>query len=208
MSSSNSGRGADHIYVAMNRTAPLVVVAGLALASCAPPPRGPAMESTAPAPDGRTTSAARSASGDAIRRLYEERINAGDLVRVGDFIDESYVGPNGERGPAGFARTVESLKAAFPDIRFVVEDIVDAGDRVAIRWSWDGTHTGSFRGIAPTGKRVHNTGIALYRMRGAKAVASVLESDRLGVLVALGVVDPAALPTPPGPSGDAGAARR
>lgn len=123
-----------------------------------------------------------------VKRIYEEAINGANAALLDELVSPEYVGPSGERGPAGFAANVEGVRAGFPDIRFRVEELVDGGDRVAIRWTWTGTHTGTFRGNAPTGKRVQNTGIAIYEIRNGKAVRAHLETDRLGILQALGVV--------------------
>lgn len=146
-----------------------------------------------------TSTSARGGGADVVRRLYEEAINQGRTDLYAELISADFVGPDGQRGVAGYTANVESVRAGFPDIRFHIEEIVDGGDRVAVRWSWEGTHTGSFRGFAPTGKRIRNTGIAIYEIKGGKAVRAVLETDRLGALQALGVL-PARGTPPPSPS--------
>jgi hypothetical protein len=45
-------------------------------------------------------------------------------------------------------------RAAFPDLRFNVEDALPSGDKVVMRGTASGTHEGEFMGIAPTGKSV------------------------------------------------------
>lgn len=135
-----------------------------------------------------------------IRRLYEEIINSGDLAALQEVIAPEYTGPNGEPGPAGFASTVTGLRAAFPDIRFTIEDLLADRDRVVVRWTWQGTHRGPFAGVAPTLRSVNNSGIAIYTLRGSRVISSVLQADRLGVLQQLGVV--------PAGVGQGGPARR
>jgi predicted ester cyclase len=123
-----------------------------------------------------------------VQRIYEDCINTGDLTRLAEFVDASYVGPNGERGPEGFAATVGGLRAGFPDIHFTLEDLVADGDRVALRWKWEGTHQNSFRGFEPTGKRVTNAAIGIYELRDGKVVRAWLQTDRLGFLDAMGAL--------------------
>jgi predicted ester cyclase len=123
-----------------------------------------------------------------VRKIYEECVNTGDLARLAEFVDVSYVGPNGERGPEGFAATVGGLRAGFPDIHFTLEDLVADGDRVALRWTWGGTHQNSFRGFEPTGKRVTNTAIGIYELRHGKVVRAWLQTDRLGFLETMGAL--------------------
>jgi predicted ester cyclase len=40
---------------------------------------------------------------------------------------------------------------AFPDLAFTVHETVLAGDRVAVRWSAEGTHAGDLRGYLQLG---------------------------------------------------------
>lgn len=124
----------------------------------------------------------------AVRRLYEEYINAARPELLPELVDPDYVGPQGERGPGGFAGTIDGLRGALPDLRFTLDDLVAEGDRVAVRWTWTGTHTGPFRGLAPSHRRVTNAGIAIYALRGGKVVGAWLQSDRLGFFQQIGVV--------------------
>jgi predicted ester cyclase len=59
---------------------------------------------------------------------------------------------------------------------------------VAVRWTWRGTHTGTFRGFAPSQKSVTNDGITLYQLKEDKIVRAALQTDRLGVLQQIGVL--------------------
>jgi predicted ester cyclase len=135
-----------------------------------------------------------------VQRIYEVAINERRPELTAELVSPDYVGPQGERGPGGFNDNVQSLLAGFPDIRFRIEDLLVEGDRVVVRWAWTGTHTGTFRGIAPTGRRVTTTGIVLYQLRDGKVVRNWLESDRLGVLQQLGVVPQNVGPAAPGPT--------
>jgi predicted ester cyclase len=128
------------------------------------------------------------ANKQAVRRIYDEAVNAGRTAILADLIGPEFTGPDGARGPAAFAANVTALRAGFPDIRFTIEDVVAEGDRVAVRWTWQGTHTGSFRGFAPSGKAVHDSGLVLYRFANGKVAAAVVETDRLGVLQQIGVI--------------------
>jgi steroid delta-isomerase-like uncharacterized protein len=124
----------------------------------------------------------------AVRRIYDEAVNAGRAEVLADLVSPEFTGPDGSRGPAAFAANVAALRAGFPDIRFAIEQVVAEGGRVAVRWTWTGTHTGTFRGFAATGKAVHDTGLVLYTFADGKVVDAVIETDRLGVLQQIGVV--------------------
>lgn len=131
---------------------------------------------------------------EVVRRIYEEAINTGRLELLDELVADAYEAPDGAKGAAAFGANVAELRAGFPDIRFTVEDLIGEGDRVAVRWSWIATHRGTFRRIAPTGKRITNSGIAIYQLRDGKIVRSWLETDRLGALQQMD-----AAPAPPLP---------
>ncbi len=61
-----------------------------------------------------------------------------------------------------------SLFSAFPDVTFVIEDVIQQGDRVAARVTLEGTHRGEFAGIPATGKRMKVYDFAMYRIAGGK----------------------------------------
>lgn len=44
----------------------------------------------------------------------------------------------------GFKQLLPTLRQAFPDALFEVEDLVAEGDKVALRVSWTATHQGEF----------------------------------------------------------------
>lgn len=73
-------------------------------------------------------------------------------------------------GAAHFKQFVQTFRAAFPNIRITVEDVVAEGDKVAARCLVSGTHSGDSLGIAPTQKEIQIEGIALVRIADGKIV--------------------------------------
>jgi steroid delta-isomerase-like uncharacterized protein len=61
-----------------------------------------------------------------------------------------------------------SLFNAFPDVTFVIEDVVQQDDRLAARVTLEGTQRGEFAGIPATGKRMKVYDFAMYRLAGGK----------------------------------------
>jgi predicted ester cyclase len=53
---------------------------------------------------------------------------------------------------------------AFPDLHFVLEDVVSDADRVAVRWTATGTQNGPFFDLAPTGRPARWTGMDMVRL--------------------------------------------
>ncbi|WP_119067028.1 ester cyclase [Rubrobacter indicoceani] len=68
----------------------------------------------------------------------------------------------------GQRERIVGFRAAFPDIRFRVEDIVADGDRVVFRAVLLGTHEGDFMSIAPTGRRISVALMDLVRIANGR----------------------------------------
>ena len=130
-----------------------------------------------------------------IRRLYDEVFAKWNLGVIDELVGSEFVGhempPGTPRGPAGFKQFYNSLRLAFPDLRYTVDDVIAEGDRVVVRWTWQCTHQGDFMGVAATGKRATVSGMAIYRVAGGQCVERWVELGLLGLLQQLGAV-----PTP------------
>jgi steroid delta-isomerase-like uncharacterized protein len=61
-----------------------------------------------------------------------------------------------------------SLFKAFPDAKFVIEEVIQQDDRLAARVTLEGTQQSDFAGIAATGKRVKVYDFAMYRITDGK----------------------------------------
>jgi steroid delta-isomerase-like uncharacterized protein len=128
---------------------------------------------------------------DKIRRLFDEVLNAGKLSLLDTLIGAAYVdhnpSPGQPAGAAGVKGKVEALRAAFPDLRYTLEDLVAEGELVAARYSWRGTHKGeAFLGIPPSGKSILVRGMDFYRLRDGRIVEHWDNIDELGMLTQLG----------------------
>ena len=52
----------------------------------------------------------------------------------------------------GFKGAIRGLRASFPDFKLTIEDVVAQEDRVWVRMTARGRHTGPLMGIPPTGR--------------------------------------------------------
>jgi steroid delta-isomerase-like uncharacterized protein len=125
-----------------------------------------------------------------VRRLFEEVLNGGRLELLDALIAPGYVennpAPGQAAGAAGVKAKIEGLRAAFPDLRFVLEELVGEGAIVAARYHWEGTHEGPFLGIPPTGRRVLVRGMDFYRFADGWLVEHWDNVDEFGMLSQLG----------------------
>ena len=94
------------------------------------------------------------------------------------------------RGPAAIKTHVAEWLSAFPNLRFSIEQIFAAGDRVFCQLAMDGTQTGQWLGITPTGKRVTIRMITIHRIQSGRIVEDWVLVDSLGLFQQLGVLPP------------------
>jgi steroid delta-isomerase-like uncharacterized protein len=128
-----------------------------------------------------------------VRRLMEEVWTNGDLSLVDQLISVNYKHhdtstPDFGPGPEGERKRATLYRSAFPDLQFIVEDVIAEGETVSVRWTSQGTHRGPLSGIAPSGKKVSVSGITLARFAGGKMVESWVNWDALSLLQQLVVV--------------------
>jgi predicted ester cyclase len=141
----------------------------------------------------------------AVRSFYEEVINKKNVASLEEFINPNCVDhalpPGMPAGIEGSKQFIGMYLTAFPDLHFTVEDMIAEGDKVVARLTTQGTQTGPFLGIPPTGKHTTIGCIDINRMAGGKSVEHWLEMDTLGLLQQLGVI-PESTPQPTGPMQD------
>ena len=124
-------------------------------------------------------------------RIWIDGLNRGDMsVADAAFAPDCVVHITGVAAPL---RGVESLRelvggllAAFPDLRFTIEDQLTQGDRVAFRWRATGTHTGPLGAAPPTGKPVALAGLIIDRLVDGKVQERWEQWDQSLMLQQLG----------------------
>ena len=131
----------------------------------------------------------------AVVRRWVEAFNEGNIDAVDELLTDSYVrhDPNSPevRGPEEEKQLLAMYRAAFPDLRFTVEDMVAEDDKVAVRLGISATHEGELLGIPPTQRRLEFTAMELYRLKDGKIDEQWVNVDTLGMMQQLG-----AIPTP------------
>lgn len=65
---------------------------------------------------------------------------------------------------------ISMFNSAFSSRHFTVDALVAEGDTVATRTTLRGIHTGTFQGLAPTGKPIAATGLTLERVKDGQIV--------------------------------------
>ncbi len=132
-----------------------------------------------------------------VQRLYDDLFNRARLAVADELVAADYrshaAPPGTPAGPDGLRQAVALLRAAFPDGRYVMEDLIGEDDRVAARLVFRGTHRGPYRGIPPTGRRVVQAQLHLLRLAAGQVAEHWALREDLALLEQLGASHP---PTP------------
>jgi len=91
--------------------------------------------------------------------------------------------------PLGIEAAIESgrnFRAAFPDLSHQTMDLIAEGDRVVLSTVIEGTQTGTFQGLAPTGRAVAINVVTIFRLE-EEQIAEIWElADLLHFFLQLG----------------------
>jgi predicted ester cyclase len=125
---------------------------------------------------------------DAVRELVEcfyAALDRRDWETVEALVSPRLVAEVGSSEPLGWNEwraNLEEFIRAFPDGRHEIEEVLVDGSHGITRCRFTGTHTGEFRGIAPTGTKVSIAGIHIDRFQGDALVAHRGQLDLHGLL--------------------------
>ncbi len=120
-----------------------------------------------------------------LRRFYSDVYVDWNMAVVDAVVSPQFTShdwSDGATGPQAFRKYYSAIRSAVPDARYEVDDLIAEGDRVVVRWRMLGTHSGDFRGIAPTGRAITLRGIAIYRVNDGKLMERWVVSDLHGLL--------------------------
>ncbi|WP_127752631.1 ester cyclase [Devosia sp. 1566] len=97
----------------------------------------------------------------ALYHRYLERCNQHLFAELGEFVAKDVRGST--EGLVNYVTGCFDVVAAFPDYRWSLQHAVADGDWLAARLIGTGTQSGTFRGIAPTGRVISTQELVMYR---------------------------------------------
>jgi steroid delta-isomerase-like uncharacterized protein len=135
-----------------------------------------------------------------VRRFLDDVWTKGNLGVVDELVAPDGVSHDpisGDiQGVAAIKAQVTEYRAAFPDLRFAVLDILVSGDRACVRWTATGTHKAPLMGIPATGQTHSVDGVSVCRITNGKLVEQWPVWDTLKFAQNLGIVPPLPGPQP------------
>jgi predicted ester cyclase len=125
-------------------------------------------------------------------RIPLEVLNTGNFGLLDELLAPEFVDHTAQPGVSptreGLKQSAMALRAAFPDIRYSIDDSIVSGDQIVHRVTATGTMTGELNGMPATGKRATWTEIHIARGANGRLTEHWALADRLGMLVQLGIV--------------------
>jgi steroid delta-isomerase-like uncharacterized protein len=128
------------------------------------------------------------------RRINDEAWNQGRLEILDETVAENFVNhdpadPEDLHGRDALKERVRGYRAAMPDLKVTIVDLVASDERVATRWTATGTNDGELQGMPATHRAVTITGqsIDVFDADG-RIVETWDQWDNLGFMQQLGLI--------------------
>ncbi len=129
---------------------------------------------------------------DVIRRFTEQVLNEGRFEQMDELVREDFVEldplPGQSQGRAGLQEVIRQMRGAFPDMHWVIEEMIGEDDKVCTRFTWTGIHRGPFMGVPATMRSVTVKGVVIDRLHSGKMADSRILMDTLGLMQQLGML--------------------
>ncbi|WP_439029935.1 ester cyclase [Gordonia terrae] len=106
-----------------------------------------------------------------LRTQYQRYIavcNAREFEALSDFVAADVIASETAAGRDAYVAGLRDVVTGFTDFRWEVQHLLVDGSWLAARLVSAGTHTGTFRGIAATGRFVSVQELAMYSTRDGK----------------------------------------
>jgi predicted ester cyclase len=123
-----------------------------------------------------------------VRRFFEEAWNQQNLNVVDEIFAPTVIFNGQSVTREALKQALAGRRVAFPDIQVTVDDQVAEGEKVSTRRTWQATHRGPYRGVAPTGKQVRWTQISIVRFSQGRIVEDWAVADEFSILQQLGAL--------------------
>jgi steroid delta-isomerase-like uncharacterized protein len=124
---------------------------------------------------------------DGLARDFAEVFAASGIAKIEDVLAEDFVVhlPYNRftlRGREKFAVWMGELHSAFGNFQCGIDELIVDGERAAVRWTWSGTHSHSFLGMAPTGRTVEFSETHLLRVSGDRIAEDHVSANVVDLL--------------------------
>ena len=119
--------------------------------------------------------------------IDERKLDAAFELYAVDYI---YHGPGGMelKGRDGIRGLWNDFLTGFPDLSSTVDDMISQGDKLVLRWTIHGTHTGEFLGVPPSNNRITLPINEIFRIADGQLVEAWDQWDRMHLMQQIGAI--------------------
>ena len=129
-----------------------------------------------------------------LHQLIAEIWNQGNMANLDTLVAESYIVASDPGDPWNgqtldhetYKRRVAYTREAFAGVTFDIHESLVDDDRVAIRWTMSGTHSGDLPRLPATGRTFAVGGMTFYYFQDGKVAGHRQAFDQLGFLAQIG----------------------
>ena len=118
----------------------------------------------------------------------QDRLEGGPNV---DLCAPSYSATIGNNPPmplAGHQGFATAFYTGFPDMTHTIEDVIAEEGKVAVRVTFNGTHTGNFMGLPATNKTVRFGGMMFLQVENGRVTQLHGQFDQMALMGQLGAL--------------------
>ncbi|HEX3355527.1 MAG TPA: ester cyclase [Tepidisphaeraceae bacterium] len=127
-----------------------------------------------------------------IQRFVEEALNQHNLNVLDEIVTENFIEhfpfPGQGPGREGLRDVLRAFLAAFPDMRWRIEEQIGEGETVVTRFNFSATHRGEFLGVPASGKAVNVWGVVIDLVRDGRMAESRIIMDMVSMLKQMGAM--------------------
>src|SRR5467141_459664 len=112
-----------------------------------------------------------------------------EAALVENFVDRTL--PSGRpQGLKGVLEASKNFRAAIPDLRAEIEELLVVKDRAVVRYIFTGHFTGRFKDLKGDGREISFRAVDIYRVQNGQISDNWHLEDNLSLMQQLGVVKP------------------
>ena len=127
----------------------------------------------------------------AVRRIVEDHWNKKNPALIGELFATNcafHTPDGGLQGEDGATQLYNAYATAFPDFRVAADDILADGNKVVVRYTFTGTHSGPLAAVPASGKQANVQGIVIFRLAAGKADEVRFVWDKFALLQQIGAL--------------------
>lgn len=132
------------------------------------------------------------ANKDLIHQIIKE-VNelAGDVTKIRGLFEKyyapGYIFHNLSLGDMNREQSIQ-WAVSLPEVKYSIDDMVAEGDKVATRYTAQGTHNKAWRGVPATGKQISIKGVEIDKIVERKISETWDFPDTLGLMTQFGII--------------------